>query len=322
MHIAVIVLNWNHWQETLHCLSSLTHLKLEQHQLSIIVCDNASSNDSFTQIQQWGLKQFPQITLLEKPELSNTILTAFTLIQTGHNLGFAGGNNVGIRYALADESVEFVWILNNDTEVTPTALIELIHCATQTPEIALWGSTLVDFEQRDRVQCAGGSRYFPLTTIVRPVYAGQPLASVLNLSTQPLLDYVAGASLFLRVSAIRAIGTLTEDYFLYYEELDYTLRLKAHGLNIAWCPHSIIYHQGGASILGQDVQKLCKATYYENLSTLKFTARFYPRFLGFAALFRFCAKVLLFCLRRHFFLLRPLFKAYRDFFIGYKDISL
>ncbi len=322
MHITVIVLNWNHWQETLHCLQSLTSLNIKQHQLSIIVCDNASSNDSFKQIQQWALNQFSQLTVLENANVSIKKLTAFTLIQTGQNLGFAGGNNIGIRYALQDETVECVWILNNDTEVTTTTLIELIHCATQAPEIALWGSTLVDFEHRDRVQCAGGSRYFPLTTIVRPVFAGQPLATILNLSSQPLLDYVAGASLFLRVSAIQKIGVLTEDYFLYYEELDYTLRLKAHGLNIAWCPRSIIYHQGGASILGQDVQKLCKATYYENLSTLKFTARFYPRFLWFAALFRFCAKVLLFCIRRHFFLLRPLLKAYLDFFIGYKDISL
>ena len=109
---------------------------------------------------------------------------------------------------------------------------------------------------------------------------------------------------------------LNEDYFLFYEELDYTQRLKRHGYTIGWCKHSIVYHKGSASVgttSQGDRTKLSRANYYENLSTFKYTARFYPGWLPWVMLVRLIGKSLILLRRRNFYLFLSLFQAYRDF---------
>lgn len=318
-NVAVIVLNWQGWQDTLVCLNSLKLLVFSG-KIYLIVCDNGSTNESVTRILSWAQQQYhsSELTILAHSS-QNTPLRPFTLIQTGRNLGFAGGHNVGIRYALQSQEIDYIWLLNNDTEVAPQALTALYTCAENQPQIALFGSTVLDFYHREIVQCAGGCRYFPLLTVVKNVGGGQSLKTVLAYSSVHL-DYVYGATMFLRVTAMRRVGLLNEDYFLFYEELDYTQRLKRHGYRIDWCRYSFVYHKGSASV-GQvaegDREKLRIANYHENLSTLKYTALFYPIRLPIIMLLRFCLKTLALVSRGDFYLLMPLIKAYQDFFIDF-----
>jgi len=344
--IGIIVLNWQGWEDTLVCLESLRQLTYRGF-ISLIVCDNASTNDSFSRILNWAQQYYrpAQMAIFSQPplELLTSSVTTyfesdfeprgakvvasfpslpFILIQTAANRGFAGGNNVGIRYALLTQAYQYLWILNNDTKVAPEALAALYDCATAQPQIALWGSTVLDYVQTDLVQCAGGCRYFPVLTRFKPVLGGYSLA---RLRQQPpasvKLDYVAGAAMFLRVAAMERVGLLNEEYFLFYEELDYTQRLKRQGYQIGWCPQSLVYHKGSASVGNATAgsrEQLRRANYYENLSTLKYTANFHPRLLPWVIILRFILKSLVLLKRGDFYLFPPLWQAYRDFWQGFR----
>ena len=108
--VYIIILNWNGWKDTIECLDSIK--KLTYINYSIIICDNASSDESKNKINEW---------------LKNNVNIDATLIVNKTNLGFAGGNNVGIKEALKQMDCKYVWILNNDTEVTPNSLCCLVN---------------------------------------------------------------------------------------------------------------------------------------------------------------------------------------------------
>jgi GT2 family glycosyltransferase len=325
--IAIIVLNWCGWRDTLACLASLQKLRVP-FPITIIVCDNASLDNSYEQILNWAQQHYAPSEIgvfsPEKQEGQDILLSPFSsplspfpfvLIQTGANLGFAGGHNVGIRYALS-QGYEYLWLLNNDTVVDAHALSTLYECATIDPQIALLGSTVIDFYQTETVQCAGGCCYFPLWTIFKPVLGGQSVNAVMQYDETISLDYVYGAALFLKADAVKKVGLLNETYFLFYEELDYAQRLKRQGYKIGWCQKSLVYHKGSASVGSVkegNLEKLRRANYYENLSTLKYTANFYPRLLPLVMITRFVGKSLALILRRDFYLFAPLFQAYWDF---------
>lgn len=323
----IILLNWQNGQDTIACLNSLIQLKSTL-PFNIIVCDNDSQDDSFSQLSLWAQQHLPKDhhifdAVQDAANLSKNLSNnhaKFTLIQTGKNLGFAGGNNVGIRYAMTDPNCDYLWILNNDTVVAENAL-EMLYCAAQhRPNIALFGSTVVDFFHPTVVQCAGGCRYFPWLTRFQNVFGGKSLHCVLSQPENIKLDYVYGAAMFIRMDAVRRVGLLNEEYFLFYEELDYTHRLKQLGLQIGWCKLSLVYHKCSATIghsRQKDQAKLWRATYYENLSTLKYTKNFHPRLLIWVLPFRFFVKTALFIVRRQLFLFPSLLAAYRDFFSGH-----
>jgi GT2 family glycosyltransferase len=318
-NIGIIILNWQGWKDTIACLESLKKLRYAR-SISLIVCDNYSTNDSYHQILNWAQQHYTPseigVFFQEKIKGHTSQFFPFILIQTGANLGFAGGNNVGIRYALATQQYEYLWLLNNDTVVDTNALSALHEYAIAHPNIALIGSTVIDYYQRDTVQCAGGCHYSPLLTIVKRAFGGQPLKKVIQHSEAITLDYVFGAAMFLPIEVVQKIGFLNEEYFLFYEELDYTQRLKRQGYGIGWCKNSLVYHKGSASVGSVhdgDRDKLRRANYYENLSTLKYTANFYPRLLPLVMILRFIGKSLALISRRDFYLFAPLFKAYRDF---------
>src|SRR3981081_193336 len=138
--VYVVLLKWKGWKDTIECLESV--LRLSYPRYTVIVCDNASSDGSMEKIQGWA-KGFvatscdsPDLARLTLPSIpkplgfdyifpsgaAGTSLSSgsrLLLIQTGANLGFAGGNNVGIRYALARGDCDYIWLLNNDTVVEP-----------------------------------------------------------------------------------------------------------------------------------------------------------------------------------------------------------
>lgn len=310
---------------TQNCLDTLLQLDYTGH-IRFIVCDNASGNQSLFHLGNWARRHFAPAHLhyvtpftdLDQACKVNAVQRDCVLLQTGANLGYAGGNNAGIRYALQGD-YEFIWLLNNDTVVDTAALQHLIQHAQQHPRQAMLGSTLVNAAQRQQVECAGGCRYNPWTTVMQRVWGDAPLNEVLNTTQAPHLDYVAGAAMLLRTAALREVGLLYEGYFLFYEELDYAQRLRQHGWELGWCRDSVVYHQGGATIGQTDKQQQIKryrASYYENRSTLLYTRRFHPHLLAFVLPFRFCAKLVLLSLRGDFNLIGSVLRAYVDFLRG------
>jgi len=214
--VITVLLNWNKWEYTAECLRSLQKLDYSNNQT--VVVDNGSTNDSVARLRSL----FPDVMLIENEK----------------NLGFATGCNVGIRYAL-QQGASYVWLLNNDTVVHPHALTALVERAESDPQIGAVGSVIYDWERRDKVLAWGGGRISYWFGISRHVSV-----SVEN----EQLDFLTGASMLIRREAFGAIGLLDERFFLYWEDADFSIRLKKRSWKLAVAAHSKVWHRETATI--------------------------------------------------------------------------
>lgn len=284
-NFCIILLNWHGWQDTIDCLQSL--LLLEQSEFNVIVCDNGSTDNSFSHIQQWAADNWSGFFLyLDKPGAQPSLPLKFEqrnllLIQTGANLGFAGGNNVGVRFALAHLNPQWFWFLNNDTVILPDTLTQLHASANQNAAIGICGSTLVFEDHRNTIQACGGGHYRPMFGLTHEIGNGHPWKSGADL-TQFItpLDYVSGASMLVSRPFIDKVGLMQEDYFLYFEELDWAVRGKRAGFQMGYAPLSIVFHKEGAKIgSGRSKKRSKLAEFYGIRNRLIFTQRFFPVYL-------------------------------------------
>jgi len=160
------------------------------------------------------------------------------LVTSQVNLGFAGGANLGIRRALA-EGCDYVWLLNNDTVCEPGALATLLETAGSDERIAAVGSVLVRADGSERIEAFGGGEVSLVLGLSRHTRMLRPDTG---------LDFLSGASLLLRCRALREVGALDEGYFLYWEDVDLSFRLRQAGWRLAVATGSRVVHAGGASI--------------------------------------------------------------------------
>lgn len=249
--VYILVLNYNGWKDTIACLESLLNLNYNNYR--ILVLDNASTNNSEEKILEWM-------------HLKNSDLIDY--IQVGKNKGFAGGNNVGLRLALNDSEMKYAWVLNNDTIVDSNALQELVSVMESDSQIGICGSKLIFEWDRSRIQ-GYGARYNR--------YTGIP-STILEPGQIESMDYVIGASMLISRPFLQEIGMMNEEYFLYYEELDWILRAKEK-YRIACAPDCIVYHKEGAAIGADAVhigQKSELSDYYSIRNRILFTKKYYP----------------------------------------------
>ena len=229
--VYVIVLNWNAWEDTIECLSSLQ--KLDYPNYVTVVVDNGSTDGSEDRIRE----AHPSITIL----------------QTGENLGFAGGNNVGIRYAL-ERGAEYVWLLNNDTVVDPKALGSLVEEALSNTCIGVVGSKIYYYEPPDTIWFAGGTLN-PLTG--RTAHPGAGERDVGQYDSPRDVDYIAGCSLLARKEMVNRIGLLDPNFFIYFEDLDWATRAKRDGWRVRYQPESKVWHKESQAFGGAHSPGFC-----------------------------------------------------------------
>lgn len=251
MSVFVVILNWNGKTDTLACLDSL--LASEGVDFRVAVCDNGSSDGSLAALDAWGLKRFgPAFRRLDANEVGSQTPAAherFFLIDNAANLGFAAGNNVGLRWALRDPACRHVWLLNNDTVVAPDALSQALAHLAARRDVGLCGSTLVYAHDRQTVQAWGGSAYSRWSGRTRHLGAHSPLAQrpADPTTVEAEMACVVGAAMLVRREWLETVGLLGEDYFLYFEEIDWATR-AAGRFRLGWAPGSIVFHKEGASI--------------------------------------------------------------------------
>jgi GT2 family glycosyltransferase len=311
--VAVIVLNWNGWADSLACLDSLEP-SVEQGLARTIVVDNASTDESSVRIRRWFHSRSRDVLEIAEKELSEAsprpnAVPPYVFIHAHRNSGYAAGNNLGIRFGLGLADTQYVFVLNNDTIIEADSIARLIAWAERDPAAGVVGSTLV--ENRGQLRIAGGSNYSVLLTTTKPTI-------VVDGSSESHMDYVAGAAQFIRATALRRVGLFSEDYFLFFEELDLTRRIIGAGFKIAWCPESIVYHLGGRTTGSRSQaqrKKSILAEYHSNLSCLIFMQKFHPRLLWLAAPVRFLLKVVHDLIHLQPALLIPLVRAYRDYMV-------
>ncbi|WP_336973141.1 glycosyltransferase family 2 protein [Sphingobium aromaticiconvertens] len=265
-NILIILVNWNGWRDSIACIRSC--LMLDQPGIRIMLCDNESGDGSVEKILDWaegrcpapdamspiplGMRRPDGVALLDRKQAEDGADgdgAQLLIVPTGGNLGFAGGNNIGLRWAMA-RGCDHAWLLNNDTVVRSDALSMLVRTMECDPSPGICGSVILDFEYPDRIQAIAGAMQRN-TLQGRHIGTGLPLASATQTSPQSLLRkgeflYPIGASILVSRPFLEQVGLMNEAYFLYYEESDWILR--SQGLFRATiAPESLVYHHMGAS---------------------------------------------------------------------------
>jgi GT2 family glycosyltransferase len=223
--IAIIVVNWNGKNDTLACLESL--VKLTYSNFEVIVIDNGSKDGSPVAIK----KQFP----------------GFFLIENTENLGFAEGNNIGMRKAL-QHGANMVLLLNNDTVVAIDILDRFTEMFDTHPEAGILGAKIHLFDQKQTLDHLGGM--WNRKTGTFELVGKHRREAELQWQKSQELDYVCGAGLIIRRNVIETIGYLDPRFFLIWEESDYCFRARRAGFKILTCPQARLWHKASASFVG------------------------------------------------------------------------
>jgi hypothetical protein len=214
--VLIIILCHNGVELTLACLDSLR--RLPRGQADVLLVDNASTDGTAATLRA----RYPEVTLIE----------------TGANLGFAAGNNVGLRYAL-ERGYEWALLLNNDTEVAPDLLDQLLAICAD-PTIGVAGPTIYYHDRPDVIWSAGGAIDWRRgRSIMRGLdlpYPGQ--------DQQPQdVAFVTGCALLARCAALAQAGLLDERFGMYYEETEWCVRITRAGWRCVYAPRAQMWHK-------------------------------------------------------------------------------
>lgn len=215
--VVVVVLTYNGEFFVEKCLSSLRSAREGGESFDLLVVDNGSSDATCQLVRT----RFPEAQLFEN----------------SRNLGFAGGNNVGIRRAL-EEGADFVYLLNQDAQVRSGFLGEALKVAKAHPRAASVQSLLLLSSDPGRVNSAGNALHF-----LGLGYCDRLGASVESVPAAPFeIAYASGAAVLLRAEALREVGLFDEELFLYHEDLDLGWRLRLAGWTSLLAPRSRVLH--------------------------------------------------------------------------------
>lgn len=218
--VSVIILNWNGYKDTTTCVNAVQKSIYPHYE--ILIVDNASTNESEKVLR----KTFPHITF----------------IQTGNNLGYAGGNNIGIEKALKNGS-DYVLILNNDCIIDSHLLSEMVQKAEKDKRIGLITPKVYS---HDNVISHIGSKlnwFSPAIT----TFIGENETDHGQYDNEQSVDIAPGDCLFINSLVFKKIGLLNPTYFLYYEDTDWSIRVKDAGLKIIYLPTAKAWHEGSHS---------------------------------------------------------------------------
>jgi hypothetical protein len=217
--VAVIIVIWNGVEDTLECLRSLAGEGYPNKQ--IIVVDNGSEDGSAERIRAEGFE--------------------VCLIQTGKNLGFTGGNNVGLAEALRS-GVKYSFLLNNDTTVEPGSIGALVDAAEKSPRGGIFAPVIHYYDSPSEVWFAGA--FLSLTrgeavhnNFLHPRRDSAPYTS----------PWVSGCAMLARMAAVEEVGGMDDRFYLTWEDVDWCLRMRAHSWGVEVVPSARILHKGGRS---------------------------------------------------------------------------
>lgn len=218
--VAVIILTWNRVEDIVTCLESFAHLDYPNYE--VIVVDNASSDITVPTVRE----KFPWATLIVNDD----------------NLGYVGGNNVGIRYAL-ERKFDYIFILNSDTKITPNVLTELVDVMTADPRIAITGAKNLCFDTPAFTWGKYGVlNWGPMLVRThgrfRLDYPEGPPKDV---------DWVIGNGCMMSREALEKVGIFDEEFFQVNEDVDWCTRARKLGYRIVYVDTAAIYHKGASS---------------------------------------------------------------------------
>lgn len=225
-HVAVIVLTRNGREDTLGCIASLEQSVGTT--LSVIVVDNASQDGTAEAVSA----RFPGVSV----------------VRQDHNLGFAAGNNVGIRRAL-ELGVDYVFLLNNDTTVAPDAITCCVESARRHPDIGA-ACPIVYFADQPKLIWYAGAIFDPRRAHSGRMVGYRELDHGQFTAGGPT-DRVTGAAVLIPRQVFEEVGLLDSDLFFLYEDVDWSMRARRAGYRIYFVPEAKVWHRVSASAGGE-----------------------------------------------------------------------
>ncbi len=255
-NVAIIILNWNGWKNTIECLESLYQIDYSNYE--IVLIDNGSKDGSVEKIQEYAngkLKveskffQYDSANKpikLIKPTESNPATQEFNkeliLIENKVNFGYAEGANIGIRFA-QKQPTDYILLLNNDLVVDRRFLSEMIIATEQAPQIGIAGPTIYYYDRPTIVDFAGED-------LTRWRVKGKEYCTK---STKPReVDKIEGSCMLIRRSLLDKIGLLFPKFWAYWEEIDLCFRAKKAGYKVVYLPKPEVWHKVAASAGGEN----------------------------------------------------------------------
>ena len=212
--VCIILINWNGLEDTLECLTSLRLLTYPR--VNIVVVDNASKGNQADIIEE----RFPEVMVLRQSE----------------NLGFCGGCNVGIQYAI-DQGGDFVLVLNNDTVTTPDLLEKLIAVFQKISNAGAVSPVISEYPEVTKIG------YFrPKWNPKTAVFVNDNCGYLSEIDPFPV-EFANGCCMLVPVRIFQTVGLFDERYFAYYDEIDWCCRIRRHGYESYVAPTAMVHHK-------------------------------------------------------------------------------
>jgi len=216
--VSIIILNYNGREDTLACLRSMEHLTYPN--VQVIVVDNGSTDGSVEAFRD----QHPR----------------FKLIETGANLGFTGGNNIGIRHAL-EQGADYVMLLNNDTIVAPDMLDVMVEVMEANPKVGVTCPMIYYYDLPETIWSAGGSIDWSRGSTGM---IGIDEEDKAQFGPHPRsVDFVTGCAILARRVVWEKARLLDDKFFMYYEETEWCVRARRAGFEIMHIPAAMVWHK-------------------------------------------------------------------------------
>lgn len=295
--LGVVIVNWNRRDFTIECLESLLRSDAA---VQVVVVDNGSTDGTLAGLRDWAAGRAAYIppesplARLSTPPLAKPVALALvtattppmlgqvSLIDGGGNLGFAGGNNVGMAHLALDSEITHIWLLNNDTVVASDAAAAILRAFEADPGIGICGTVVRFYSRPEVVQALNGYRFSKFTGAAAPIGGSLHLPSGLPQPHSPTAiaaqtDFVLGASLAVSRAFVETIGPMSEDYFLYFEEIDWATR-NAGRFKTGFAPDATVWHKAGGSIGSGEGNgtRSAGSDYYMTRARLIFIRNHYP----------------------------------------------
>lgn len=231
--VYIILLNWNNSDETIACLASLE--KMAYRNFQVIVVDNGSKDDSVSKINKFykDLDGMYEVTILQNEE----------------NLGFAGGNNTGFKYAL-EQGADYVLVLNNDTKTDVMFLNDMVQTAEKNEKAGIVGAAIYFYDQQDLIWFGGD-------TPMKWRLMDKMIASTCDFYKKTMppevpaikVNFITGACMLIKREVLEKINGFDERYFLYFEDADLCFEAQKAGYELWWEPKARIWHKVSATTL-------------------------------------------------------------------------
>jgi hypothetical protein len=271
--VAVIVLSWNGWQDTIECLESLQKIDYSNYEMMVI--DNGSTDGLVEKLKRWAKGEIPVNTRFvnfdarskpiryieydrktaeaggDQQEGSLNGLASsqkLIIIRSGENLGFPGGNNVGIRYVLEKEDFRYVLLLNNDTAVAPDFLTKMVEAAEGDEETGIVGGKIYYYHHPEKIWYGGGK-----LSLWRASGFNQQMGKTdrelphrhSDGESKGVIEatFITGCLMLIRKELLRNIGLLREDYFLSLEDTDFCYQALRQGWKMKVNLEAKIWHK-------------------------------------------------------------------------------